>query len=96
MSDDNDSPADRDRVRKAIRWAIVTFFSDRIASGRCDFHADELRQYVRKHAGDLVAPASPDRIMRDLRQGGEINYDLVSRSKSLYRATASRMMDEAG
>jgi len=50
------------------------------------YTATDLRQYVQLRVGGYVAPGSPDRIMRNLRHKGKINYELVSRSKSLYRA----------
>ena len=89
MSQDNDSPADRERVGKAITWAIVAFFKRRLATGQAEFKADDLRRYVREQVGDAIAPASPDRIMRHLRHGGTINYELVSRSESRYRVTGA-------
>jgi hypothetical protein len=50
------------------------------------FHAQELRDHVAAQV--LTAPASPDRVMRKLRQVGEINYELVDRRGSLYRKLA--------
>jgi hypothetical protein len=81
-----DSAVDRQRVAQAITWAIVEFFQQRLDSMHHQFHADDLRRFVRAKVGDTTAPASPDRIMRALKQGGRINYTLLSRSKSLYRA----------
>jgi hypothetical protein len=34
-----------------------------------------------------VAPASPDRILRDLRAKGVIKVECISRSQSLYRVS---------
>lgn len=64
----------------AIGSHVLAFCRSRI--GR-EFHAQELRDYVaRVHP---TAPASADRILRDLRQRELVQYVLVSRSRSLYR-----------
>lgn len=52
------------------------------------FHADDLRQYVAEQVG-VCAPGSSDRVLRKLRKDGIINYDCLSRSKSLYVVLAS-------
>lgn len=70
-----------DRVRGKIGRAVLSFCSGRV--GR-QFHADELRKYVETNAGRYVAPASADRILRDLRQRGWIDYEITSRAGSLY------------
>lgn len=51
------------------------------------FHADDLRNYVTEATG-INAPASADRVLRDLRQKGQLNYRLLSRSESLYEVVA--------
>ena len=50
------------------------------------FYMEELRQFVENRIGEgnHIAPDSPGRILRQLRQQGLLNYALVSRSKSLY------------
>jgi hypothetical protein len=53
------------------------------------FHAEDLHNFVRDKAN--IAPASADRIMRDMKQSGEINYEVVNRSQSLYRKLAVGM-----
>lgn len=69
------------RVTSKTSAAIAEFFS-KLEVG-AEFHAQELRD----HVAALVpcAPASPDRVMRKLRQVGQINYELVDRKNSLYR-----------
>lgn len=69
-----------DRVSSRISAAIVRFMR---GAGR--FHADELRAAVEAEVG-TCAPGSADRIMRDLRQRGIIDYTLISRRGSLYEA----------
>lgn len=53
------------------------------------FHAEDLHNFVKAKAN--VAPASADRIMRDMKRSGEINYEVVNRSQSLYRKLALGM-----
>lgn len=48
------------------------------------FHMDALREWVEKECGK-VAPDSPGRVMRDLRQKGLLDVVLLSRRESLYR-----------
>jgi hypothetical protein len=69
------------RVRGSTAWAISEFFTG-LQTGQ-EFHADDLRRYVAERV--TVAPASPDRVMRDMRKRGEIDYTVVSRSDSRYR-----------
>lgn len=68
-----------------VSTAIARHVTDFVRSHR-DFHGEELRQYVFDHVDGYVSPGSPDRILRDLRQKGVISYQLVSRSRSLYRS----------
>lgn len=77
----NEQTVQINRVRDQIAKHIVTFIDDHLGQ---EFFVDELRRYV---AGKVpVAPASPDRVLRDLRARGTVNYIVISRSKSLYRA----------
>lgn len=78
------------RVRQAIGAAIKSFIAERLASGTPEFHAETLRRAVEKVSP--TAPASADRVLRDMRQRGEIAYELVSRRDSLYRALPLRKL----
>lgn len=78
----NDDEAARQTVSKRIASAIVEFMAQHKGKR---FHAEELRRYVKGKCGE-VAPGSPDRILRDLRQGGEIAYRCVSKAESMYEA----------
>lgn len=49
------------------------------------FHMEDLVRYVEVRLDEPVAPDSPGRIMRDLRQKGVLNYEVLSRSQSLYK-----------
>jgi len=71
-----------ERVNERIGGAVLAFM--RQTRGR-QFFADDLRRYVRVAVGE-VAPGSPDRILRMLRQARRLDYRVVSRSLSLYEA----------
>lgn len=74
------------RVRARIGDAILRFIRGRLASGKPQFTADELRAHVAQvHPS---APASADRILRALRQDGECAYTVINRRASLYEALA--------
>ena len=67
------------RVTSNIGQAILAFFN-RLRIGE-EFHAADL------HSAVGGAPASADRVMRELRLKKQINYEVVNRSQSLYRKT---------
>jgi hypothetical protein len=71
------------RVSGAISKAILGFLRARLNNQDHEFYADELRQWVSHSLS--VAPGSADRILRDLRKAGRVSYQVVNRSKSLYR-----------
>jgi len=81
---DFDQTAHLTRVTSKTSVAIAEFFANLDVGAT--FHAQEIRDYVAAQV--LVAPASPDRVMRKMRQDGEINYELVNRRGSLYRKLA--------
>lgn len=70
-----------ERVKVSIGGVIVDFFASKSVGER--FFAADLHSFVGKHA--QIAPASADRVMRDLRSSGVINYTLVSRAQSQYQ-----------
>jgi hypothetical protein len=69
------------RVAERIGGAVLAFSAEVLGK---DFFADDLRRYVRTHVG-VVAPGSPDRILRQLRQKRRLGYKVISRSESIYR-----------
>lgn len=73
--------ANLERVSGRISAAILGF-----CRGRSVFHMEELRRHVEEVVGD-VAPGSPDRILRLLRKQGRIDYEVLSRARSMYRLT---------
>ena len=69
-----------DAVGARIGSTIIEFCFRRCGQ---QFHADDLREYVTRTAGQ-VAPGSADRVLRDLRQRGAIDYIVLNRAASLY------------
>jgi len=52
-----------------------------------EFHMADLVKWVRYELPD-IAPDSPSRILRALRQEGRVLYHVVNRAQSLYRVQA--------
>ena len=77
------SVADFARVRTGIASHVVAFCRDRVGG---TFHADDLRRYVASRTER--APASPDRILRGLRDEGVVAYTVEDRAASLYAVQA--------
>ena len=69
------------RVSTAIRHHVVAFFSARQHGD--EYHLRDLEKYVEEKSGG--SPESPGRVMRDERRAKRIDYEVVDRSKSLYR-----------
>ena len=74
-----------DRVTDRIAPHIIEFWERRLDSEEREFHMDELLTHVSRNV-TAVAPDSPGRILRDLRRSGIVNYEVVNRRQSLYRA----------
>lgn len=83
LSFDFSQPAQLARVSSRIGLLVLAFF-DTLAPDQ-EFHANDLRDYIGKKLDDYIAPGSPDRIMRQLRLDGKLNYIVVNRRGSLYR-----------
>ena len=72
---------ERERVRSRIGSLILQF-----CRLNPTFHMEELRQFVVSSIGlEHIAPASTDRILRQLRQEGHLHYRVLSRRQSLYK-----------
>lgn len=72
------------RIAKSVlEFCRGTLLDPTSASGQ--FRMEQLTEWVRWDAG--IAPDSPGRILRDLRQKGLIDYEVVNRRASLYRLT---------
>lgn len=74
-----------DTLAATAAEAITRFVNARLAEGTV-FTADQLRFYVTNNVVGKVSPSSSDRILRQLRQQGKVNYYVVNRGKSLYKA----------
>jgi len=70
------------RVRDRIQQFIRVFFKEQGIKGQ--FHAEDLRRFIRKH-DPVIAPGSPDRVLRDMRQRGQLDYRVINRHQSLYQ-----------
>lgn len=77
---------ERARVRSRIGSLILEFCDMQKHFGGT-FHMEDLRNYVELgiNTKGTIAPDSPGRILRQLRQQGLLNYAVVSRRQSLYR-----------
>lgn len=71
------------RVNHAIASYVTAYL--KLKEGK-EFHATDLYTYVHDQVGGYIAPDSPARILRDLKKRGLVNYEVLSRSRSLYRA----------
>lgn len=70
------------RVSNNIRGHILTFLKIRLATVQPFFCMQDLHEYIRKNA--RIAPASPDRVLRQLRKDGKVEYRVISRAASKY------------
>jgi hypothetical protein len=68
-----------ERVEVRIAPTVIKFCAEHET-----FHGDELRAAVVAATG-IAAPGSGDRILRQLRQQGIIDYVVVNRHQSAYR-----------
>ena len=67
---------------------LICEFCDAKLSTDPNFHMEELLRFV-KEREPSVAPDSPGRILRQLRQQGVVNYEAVNRRDSLYALRAA-------
>jgi hypothetical protein len=74
-------------VRASVE-AYVNFRASLSTGPDRAFTGEQLREYVLNSVfvGAPVAPATVDRALRVLRQAGKINYLVLNRGKSLYKA----------
>jgi hypothetical protein len=74
----SEQTAQLERVSSKIALSVLEFCRNHFY-----FRMEALTAWVRDQTG--VAPDSPGRILRDLRQRGLIGYEVVNRRQSLYR-----------
>jgi hypothetical protein len=74
--------------------SAIAIFVEAFVSSHTTWHVSDLQRYVFDRVDGYVAPASPDRILRDLRQKKVIDYEVVNRRKSLYRTIAMKGQGE--
>ena len=70
------------RVERGIARYVLDFCRANVGQ---EFVVTQLQSYVTSRHG--AAPASPDRILRSLRSRGVLEYEVVDRSRALYRVT---------
>lgn len=81
---DTEQPAQLERVKWRLDPLVLNFFAERRPGDQ--FHVNDLIRYVWRF-DPFATATSPDRVMRELKSSGRLNYELVSRSQSLYRVT---------
>ena len=76
------------RVAATTKDAILDFIKQRLADTENNgaFTADQLRFYVNNNMEKAVSPSTADRVLRNLRKQNLVNYVVLNRGKSLYRA----------
>jgi hypothetical protein len=72
-----DTPANR------IADSILSFFQFKKSTNDLYFNVEDLHHFLNA-TGSSVAPASPCRVLRKLRQAGWLDYVVVNRAKSQY------------
>lgn len=69
--------------------AVEAFVAQRLANtdeSGAAFTSDQLRFYVNNNMEKTVSPSTADRVLRDLRKQGKLDYLVLNRGRSLYRA----------
>jgi hypothetical protein len=76
------------RVMATASEAILAFYKERVGQPGegSAFTADQLRFFVNNNVSGGVSPSTADRVLRNLRQQNKLDYVVLNRSKSLYRA----------
>ena len=66
--------------------AVVAFWEQRVSSADPTFTATALRFFVQNNSMGKASPSSADRVLRMLRQSGKLDYLVLNRGLSLYKA----------
>ena len=73
-----------ERVTERIGSEIQAFCEDRLRAGTPEFYMVDLQKHIASRF-ENVAPDSPSRSLRSLRQRGLVAHELLSRRNSHYR-----------
>lgn len=84
---DTEQATELRRVRVTIDPLVLAFFATKRPGD--EFHVNDLTRHVWQTAPHVAAD-SPRRVMAALKDAGKLNYELVSRSQSLYRVAAMK------
>lgn len=76
------------RVHSRLGTEVLFFCKTRMAKRQPEFHMDDLRKYLTERQ-IVFAPASPDRILRELRRLNVVNYRVKNRRQSLYEVVGT-------
>ncbi len=74
------------RVKARISPVVEEFITERWTDDHREFTIRQLHDYI--YTRTHTAPASPDRILRQLRLEGKFDYEVIDRWASKYRITA--------
>ena len=66
--------------------AVLEFVTQRLNSADPTFTSDQLRFYVQNNIVGKASPSTTDRVLRDLRAKGKLDYIVLNRGLSLYKA----------
>jgi len=75
---------DLNRVTNRIADTILSFAQFKKATGDLQFHGVDLHIFIQA-TGGYAAPSSADRVLRQLRQEGYLDYVVLNRAQSLYQ-----------
>lgn len=64
--------------------AITNFLRSRVHSNPI-FMMSQLTKHIANYQSIVVAPGTPERLMRSMRAKGTLRYECINRAKSLYR-----------
>ena len=82
----NEQTKQLERASSRLKESICRFYAQAIYNKKIEFRMTDLYKFVSTDTGGKVAPGSPDRVMRQLKSAGVLNYEVISRSQSTYRA----------
>jgi hypothetical protein len=85
----NEQTQQMNRVVATAGEAVLDFIKTRLTDTENTgaFTSEQLRFYVNNNvSGRFISPSTADRVLRDLRQKGKLDYLVLNRGKGLYRA----------